>query len=101
MVLCNWLLSGLLPRKYRFQSHTLVCFQLDNAFGRIGRHHLAAGFATFWAEVHDPIGFGEQVQIVLDSHHAVTAKPVKAPSGRIALAVVTRWAGAADPYRTT
>ena len=76
-------------------------FQLDHALGRGRRHDLTTGFAAVGAEVDDPIGFGDHVQIVLDSHHAVTAKPVKAPSGRIALAVVTRWAWAADPYSTT
>jgi hypothetical protein len=37
------------------------------------RHDAPAGRAAFGAEVDDPVGLGDHVQVVLDHHHAVAA----------------------------
>ena len=39
--------------------------------GRVGGHHLAAAVATIGPQVDDPIGLGDDVQVVFDDHHAV------------------------------
>src|ERR1700677_3630357 len=38
---------------------------LDDLFGRAGRHHFAAAFAALGAEVEDPVGARDDVEVVL------------------------------------
>ena len=42
-------------------------------FGRSGGHQLASAIAAFGAQVDDPVGLGDQVEVVLDHQHAVAA----------------------------
>jgi hypothetical protein len=41
--------------------------------GAPAHHHAATGVATFRAQVDDPVGLGDHVQVVFDHHHAVAA----------------------------
>jgi hypothetical protein len=50
-----------------------VCVPTPPPVPACRRHHAAAGVAAFGAQVDDPVGLGDHVQVVLDHHHAVAA----------------------------
>ena len=55
----------------RRQRPPRVAAALGNILRPARCHHLAAARATFWPHVYQPIGFGNQIQIMLDHDHAM------------------------------
>ena len=55
----------------------------DDLFGRPGRHDASAARAALGPEIDDPVGLGDDVEVVLDHHHAVPAvdQAGKIPAG--------------------
>jgi hypothetical protein len=60
-----------MTRQHRPQGHPRRRLQPHQFIRRRRSHHTAAGVAAAWAEVQHLVGFGDQVQVVLDDHHTV------------------------------
>jgi len=49
-----------------------VAFNLSQYFfGRSARDHLSSSFAAFRAEINDPVGRLDDVEMMLDHHHRI------------------------------